>query len=124
MVGTDSSGFRKALLALPTEPFATPEYLGAIGASLGSNPTVVEVAGDDWRGTVVLLLSALPGGRLLARTPDFGGPQFQGAPHHAGTFRSALDDALRDRGVISEVTLFSPWCHPGDDVIAAWSARF
>jgi Acetyltransferase (GNAT) domain len=90
---------------------------------MGLEPVVIAFAGENWRGSLVLLLRKAGSDGWIARTPDFGGPELEGGGHEALVMRNLLDDLLRSEGVISEVTLFSPWRTGQDDILVAWGAR-
>lgn len=89
---------------------------------MGIDPVVVTTTGDGWSGSLVLLLRSVGSDGWIARTPDFGGPECGGGGNNARLMRSAIDDLLRSEGIISEVTLFSPWRTGVKDVLAAWHA--
>jgi len=74
----------------------------------------------------LLVLRTLATGGLLARTPDYGGPlASRGAPAHAAdpAVRSAIDELLQDRGVVSEVFALGPLLPERNAVAAAWGAQ-
>jgi serine/alanine adding enzyme len=86
-------------------------------------PVVIATAGENWRGSLVLLLRKAGADGWIARTPDFGGPELDGGGNEASLMRNLLDGLLRSEGVISEVTLFSPWRTGQEDILATWKAR-
>ena len=105
------------------EPFCQPGYLRALWTGMGIEPVVVTTTGDEWRGSLVLLLRSVGSDGWIARTPDFGGPECEGGGNEARLMRSAVDGLLRSEGIISEVTLFSPWRTGAKDLLVAWQAR-
>ena len=89
---------------------------------MGIDPVVVTTTGNDWQGSLVLLLRGVGSDGWIARTPDYGGPECGGGGNEARLMRSAVDDLLRSEGIISEVTLFSPWRTGVKDLLVAWNA--
>ena len=89
-------------------------------------PLLVVGQGSDWRADYVLLLSDIGGGRATARTPLYGGPWLRRADRPLDAllcFRAALDEAIPAMGVVSEVSLFSPWVPHQADAATAWGAE-
>jgi Acetyltransferase (GNAT) domain len=121
LVRIDDSEFDTVLACETPEPFCAPGYLRALSKSTQVVPVVATATGEGWHGSFVLMLRQIDSG-WTARTPDFGGPVFFGDGGHAGEMRSAIDELLKQEGVISEVTLFSPWRDDSTDILAAWAA--
>ena len=76
----------------------------------------------------VLLLTDIGGGHRTARAPLYGGPWFSllqsnDAIAVATAAQQEGDAALRGLGVVSAVTVLSPWLPHGEAVCNAWRAQ-
>ncbi|MEA2702770.1 MAG: hypothetical protein QOD63_715 [Actinomycetota bacterium] len=114
------------------DPYCGRSYLAAVTAAARTRAVLIVSEGPGWRVRYPLVLEPLPGGRWLARTPEYGGPDILLDGTDAGSSRSleaaqgsrrSLDEALVSLGVVSEVFLLSPWLHDRCAVGTAWAAR-
>jgi dTDP-4-amino-4,6-dideoxygalactose transaminase len=110
---------------IAVDPTCGRGVLRAAATARGGRPVLLAVESDGWRGAYPLLLNDVGDGVLLARTPEYGGPLVTARDVRSAVpeVRAALDAALRDLGVASEVALLGPWLAHRDAVATAWSAR-
>jgi hypothetical protein len=123
LADVSSAVARTALRDLARDPLCGADFLDAFARSTGRQAIVVVAEGPGWRAAYPLLLTDARG-RLLARTPDYGGPWIDAdavdVARAAAELRGALDTTLDGVGVASEVVLLSPWLPGRDAVAAAW----
>jgi hypothetical protein len=109
------------------DPHCLRQFAAAQGGESGT-PVLVHAAGRDWSTLEVLLITDIGGGHRTARAPLYGGPWFslpQGgdAIAAATATQREIDAALRGLGVVSEVSVLSPWLPHGETVRKAWRAQ-
>jgi hypothetical protein len=108
-----------------------PHYLRQFAAAQAGEsgaPVLIHAAGSYWSTLEVLLITDIGGGHRTARAPLYGGPWFSlsqggGAISAATAAQREMDAALRGLGVVSEVSVLSPWLPHGDTVRRAWRAQ-
>ncbi len=109
------------------DPHCLRQFAAAQAGEAGT-PVLVHAAGEDWSTLEVLLLTDIGGGHRTARAPLYGGPWFSllqsnDAIAVATAAQQEGDAALRGLGVVSAVTVLSPWLPHGEAVCNAWRAQ-
>jgi hypothetical protein len=105
------------------DPHATPTALRADATQRGGRAVVVDVDVPGLRVAYPLLLEPAGPTGFLARTPEYGGPWPTTGTmdaQHLAAVRAALDLALPEHGVISEVFMLAPDLPARDVVAGAW----
>ena len=101
------------------DPHSGPTALAAEAAERGARAVVAEVAVPGLAVACPLVLEPAGPHRFLARSAEYGGPFLRAGTPVVARFaavRRALDAALADAGVISEVWMLAPGLEGRDEI--------
>lgn len=124
---TDSARWDAIAEDAVIDPHCLRQFAGAHGGDLAT-PALLHAGGAGWEVLQVLLLIRIGPERRTARAPIYGGPWLRtdpgiDAPAAAAEARAEIDGALRALGIVSEVSVLSPWLPHPTSVHRAWGAR-